>query len=195
MTLAGSNYFAPVICGLIAEYQVWQWVFYWPPIFLASTLVLLFVFMQETNYNRTKIETDQAQSIDYRAEQPNEEKEGTTAAGPPRAEMVSTIDAILTPKSFTQKLSAWQSLPGPSTPHHSARILKLLSWPVVFHAGFSYGSYLVWFNVLNATASTVLSGSPYHFEPSMVGLSYLSSYVGTVVGAKLSGKVSDWLTI
>lgn len=25
-TLAGSNYFAPVICGFIAEYQGWQWV-------------------------------------------------------------------------------------------------------------------------------------------------------------------------
>jgi MFS family permease len=27
-TLAGSNYFAPIICGFIAERQGWQWVFY-----------------------------------------------------------------------------------------------------------------------------------------------------------------------
>ncbi|KAK2674524.1 Major facilitator superfamily [Fusarium oxysporum f. sp. vasinfectum] len=26
LTLAGSNYFAPVICGFIAEYQGWQWI-------------------------------------------------------------------------------------------------------------------------------------------------------------------------
>lgn len=26
--LAGSNYFAPIICGFIAERQGWQWVFY-----------------------------------------------------------------------------------------------------------------------------------------------------------------------
>jgi MFS family permease len=25
-TLAGSNYFAPIICGFIAEYQGWRWV-------------------------------------------------------------------------------------------------------------------------------------------------------------------------
>lgn len=28
---------------------------------------------------------------------------------------------------------------------------------------FSYGSYLIWFNVLNATASIVLGGEPYNF--------------------------------
>lgn len=52
-TLAGSNYIAPVICGFIAEYQGWGWVFYWPAIFLSVVFVFLFLFMEETNYNRT----------------------------------------------------------------------------------------------------------------------------------------------
>jgi hypothetical protein len=42
LTLAGSNYFAPIISGFIAEGQGWQWVFYWPAIFNAVTLVFLF---------------------------------------------------------------------------------------------------------------------------------------------------------
>lgn len=54
------------------------------------------------------------------------------------------------------------------------QILKLMSWPTVFYAGFSYGTYLVWFNIFKATASIVLSGEPYSFRPSIVGLSYLS---------------------
>ena len=32
--LAGSNFFAPIICGFINEYQGWRWVFYYPTIFL-----------------------------------------------------------------------------------------------------------------------------------------------------------------
>ncbi|RFU81385.1 serine threonine kinase 16 [Trichoderma arundinaceum] len=52
LTLAGSNYFAPVISGFIAERQGWQWVFYWPTIFLVAVFVFLFFFMEETNYNR-----------------------------------------------------------------------------------------------------------------------------------------------
>lgn len=29
---------------------------------------------------------------------------------------------------------------------------------------FSYGSYLIWFNVLNGTASIILGSAPYNFR-------------------------------
>jgi hypothetical protein len=52
--------------------------------------------------------------------------------------------------------------------------LYLISWPVVFYAGFSYGSYLIRFNVLNAIVSLLLSSLPYNFSAAMVDLSYLA---------------------
>ena len=58
------------------------------------------------------------------------------------------------------------------------RPLIFLSFPVISYAGFCYGSNLVWFNVLNGTASLVLSKPPYGFSSSMVGLSYLSPLIG-----------------
>ena len=58
------------------------------------------------------------------------------------------------------------------------RPLIFLSFPVVFYAGFSYGSSLVWFNVLNGTASLILSGKPYDFSTSIVGLAYVSPLIG-----------------
>ena len=75
--------------------------------------------------------------------------------------------------------------------HSLFRILEFFRWPIVCYAGFSYGSYLIWFNVLNATASLVLSDSPYNFSSSAVGLSYLSCCVGVVVGAIVAGTLSD----
>lgn len=73
--------------------------------------------------------------------------------------------------------------------------LTYLSWPVIFYAGFSYGSYLIWFSVLNATASVILSGPGYNFSASMVGLSYVSCFIGVIIGSLVSGRVSDWLAV
>lgn len=62
------------------------------------------------------------------------------------------------------------------------RPLIFLSFPVILYAGFSYGSNLVWFNVLNGTASLILSQKPYVFSSSMVGLAYLSPLLGATLG-------------
>ena len=75
------------------------------------------------------------------------------------------------------------------------RPLILLSFPVILYSGFSYGSNLVWFNVLNATASLILSGKPYDFRSSMVGLSYLSPLIGVFVGSAYTGRVGNWLIV
>ncbi|THV47582.1 hypothetical protein BGAL_0301g00010 [Botrytis galanthina] len=61
--------------------------------------------------------------------------------------------------------------------------------------GFTYGSRLVWFDVLNATALLVLSAPPYNFSASMVGLSCLGLALGAVVSALWAGPVADKLLI
>ena len=88
-------------------------------------------------------------------------------------------------KSYPQKLKIYDR----ASLKHPGRLrmmvfqpLILLSFPVILYAGFSYGSNLIWFNVLNGTASLILSGKPYGFSSSMVGLSYLSPLLGAVLG-------------
>jgi MFS family permease len=193
-TLAGSNYFAPVISGFISEYHGWQWVFYWPAIFLAFIFVFLYFVMEETNYNR------KTTGIVHELDTPppgskaasDKEKVGIPQERPVSAE-AGHVDGV--PKTFVQKLSIWQPSPGQSMLQRAIRSLRYLGWPAIFYAGFSYGSYLIWFNVLNATSSIILGGAPYNFSASMVGLSYVSCVIGVIIGAFFSGKVSDWLTI
>lgn len=78
------------------------------------------------------------------------------------------------------------------------RPVILLRFPVIFwrvvhecdrmrtycfnRAGFQYGTCLVWYNVLNATCSLILSGPPYNFRASFVGLSYLGPLIGMLIG-------------
>lgn len=67
------------------------------------------------------------------------------------------------------------------------RPIWLLRFPVIFWSGFQYGAFLVWYNVLNATASMILSAPPYNFKASMVGLSYIGPLVGVSFAAIYSG--------
>ncbi|KAF2799409.1 putative MFS transporter [Melanomma pulvis-pyrius CBS 109.77] len=194
-TLAGSNYFTPIICGFIAEYQGWEWVFYYPAIFLAVVFIFLFFFMEETNYNR-KTSGVQFVEADYPTSEPTTTVDAEKAASHSTSQESTGQGEITTaPKTFTQKLSIWTPNPGQNMAQRAIKSLKYLGWPVIFYAGFSYGSYLIWFNVLNATASIILSGAPYHFSASMVGLSYVSCFIGVIIGSIISGRLSDWLTI
>jgi hypothetical protein len=191
-TLAGSNYFAPVICGFIAERQGWQWVFYWPAIFNAVTFVFLFFFMEESNYQRKTagVVTALALPMGLISDPIDEEK-----AHPVASRSTASIQVGTATRTFTEKLSIWQPSPGQNMFGRAKRSLQYLSWPVIAYCGFSYGSYLILFNILNATASIILGGAPYSFSASMVGLSYLSCVIGVAVGSLTSGRVSDWLTL
>ncbi|OGE54616.1 hypothetical protein PENARI_c006G11789 [Penicillium arizonense] len=195
--LAGSNYFAPVICGFIAQYQGWRWVFYWPSIFVGCAATFLFFFCEETNYVREHVEEPSAIVRTGSSTQSANSAEDTEKTSPvvnstPEAE----AGVMHTKKSYAKKLS----LLGPRQEQNTMLrrfwpILYYLSWPVIFYAGFSYGSYLVLFNILNGTASIILGGAPYNFGSSMVGLSYLACCLGVILGSIFTGRFSDWLTI
>ncbi|PYH72322.1 putative serine/threonine protein kinase ENV7 [Aspergillus vadensis CBS 113365] len=133
--LAGSNYFAPVICGFIAQYQGWQWVFYWPSIFCAFSIVFLFFFMEETNYVREKpsvAEVTSTEASSRTSEQGEKEKRPADVA-----QQSDTECGVIYPKkTYLQKLS----LVGPRLPRNNMfrrfyHTLYYLSWPVVFYAG------------------------------------------------------------
>lgn len=147
-----------------------QWVFYWPAIFNAITFVILFFFLEETNYNRKATAlptTSEPPMAIFSPEYDTEKADALTS------QKAASIEIGTKTQFFTQKLSLWQPSPGQSMLGRAKRSLKYLSWPVIFYAGFSYGSYLIWFNVLNATASIILGGPGYNFKASMVGLSYV----------------------
>jgi len=171
-----------------------QWVFYLPSIFLGVLFIFLFIFMEETNYNRrtTGIVAETESPPPETANGGDHEKNPAIDETSTRTENGELNPA---PKTYVQKLSVWTPNPGKGMIARAVRSLKYLTWPVVFYSGFSYGSYLIWFNVLNATASIILGGAPYNFSASMVGTSYVACCAGVVLASVLTGPCSDWLTI
>ncbi|KAI4862418.1 putative MFS transporter [Hypoxylon rubiginosum] len=193
-TLAGSNFFAPVICGFINDGVGYRWVFYFQAIFCAATWIFLFLFMEETNYDRRTVgivaETGDRVIETGPDSEKNKEASADTTDPAERLSSPEPPPAVST-KTFLQKMTILDR-PRPFMMHYRAwQSLKLLSWPCVFYSGFSYGTYLIYFNILNATASIILGAPPYNFGPSLVGLSYISCVIGVAAASAFTGVFSD----
>ncbi|KAJ1303662.1 hypothetical protein OPQ81_008090 [Rhizoctonia solani] len=201
--LASSNFFAPVITGFINDGIGYKWCFFIQAIFCGVVSIFLFFFLEETNYDRKTVgvvediqpgaeAVDQPSDTKTDPEKTDNTTNTTANTSPTPVEGTSTTYKR---KTYVDKLALWDK-PRPFVMHWRAwQILKLLSWPVIFYAGFSYGTYLVWFNILNATASIILGGSPYDFSPAIVGLSYLACIIGVTIASIFTGVFSDWFVI
>jgi MFS family permease len=134
--LAGSNYFAPVICGFIAEYQGWRWVFYWPSIFVGCAIIFLFFFCEETNYVREHVESPT--TILRTGSSATSENSGPNEKSAPAVDSeAAEVGTVYTKKSYVQKLTFL----GPRQEQNTIfrrlwQILYYLSWPVIFYAGY-----------------------------------------------------------
>lgn len=142
--LAGSNFFAPVVCGFIAQYQQWQWVFYWASIFAGAALIYCFFFLEETNYSRATIGVVYDDNVSEVPSKPTDAQAAANQAIHSKtiadvAETGLAKDKTFKKKTLRQKLSLWQPSPGQPMIYRAFLSLRLLSWPVVFYAGFSYG--------------------------------------------------------
>ena len=135
--LAGSNYLAPVICGFIAQYQGWRWVFYYPSIFVGCAIIFLFFFCEETNYVR--VLSDEPSTV-ISTKSPKFSSDGekdNSAAVDMEAATRGSIGLGYTKKSYVKKLALW----GPSQEQNTLfrrfwQCLYYLSWPVIFYAGY-----------------------------------------------------------
>lgn len=206
--LAGSNFVAPIMAGFINDGQGWKWLQYWCAIFLGIAFAFCFLFMEETNYDRTYSSTslqhdipvtpatplDRSNSVPTMLEKDatSEKLAGTPQYSTPPSPEMGQVFVHNQPKSYARKLTLFSSSRRQNNLfHHFLRPLVLLSFPSVVYAGFSYGSNLVWFNLLNGTTSLILSGAPYNFSSSMVGLSYIAALLGVLAGSLYSGPLGD----
>lgn len=149
--------------------------------------------MEETNYHRkTLVANEIKNNVDdgpenHQSNTRDVEKHIIDAGlvSPIHTNAEGRPDNVPRGKSFNHKLKVFdkQELRYPNRLKDMVlRPLIFLGFPVIFYAGFSYGSSLIWFNVLNGTASLILSGKPYEFSSSIVGLAYISPFIGMILG-------------
>lgn len=58
-------------------------------------------------------------------------------------------------------------------------------------AGLLYGSALVWYNVLNATAAVIFTSPGYEFSEGLIGMTYVGPMIGAIAAWPWSGWIAD----
>lgn len=162
---------------------------YWCAILCGLGFLFLLFCMEETTYSRktmTVPDSDaEKQSSSLAAQTGNHNTNNNDDPDTKTVDADTDPPKIPHPKQpYRQKLKLFdrQLLDRPNRLRGMIlRPLIFLTFPVIFYSGFSYGSNLVWFNVLNGTASLILSAKPYAFSSSMVGLSYISPLLGATL--------------
>ncbi|KAG5361859.1 putative MFS-type transporter [Yarrowia sp. C11] len=181
-----SNFIAPVVAAPIAVGQSWPWVLYWEAIFCGVVTIFLFFFFEETNYSRHTATYISEVEMEGETEVSSDSIGFTSQAdvkNPVKTEYETGEVTNYSQKTFVQKLRLFDKPRPMMLWTMFKRPFKLLLFPAIVYSGFLYGSSLVWFNVLNATASLILSSPPYNFGTISVGLSYFSpSIVAGIVG-------------
>lgn len=156
--------------------------------------------MEETNYTRHVIASHAPTTESKTPSSPSMPSSDEKTASPQDQEEASSdIESSPSPttshtkKTYLDKIKLLRrtDLTKPNRlPGMIKRPLIFLTFPVIFYAGFSYGSNLIWFNVLNGTTSLILGGT-YNFPAAMVGLSYLSPLIGVALGSFYTGVLGD----
>ncbi|KAF5548556.1 transporter HOL1 [Fusarium phyllophilum] len=114
--------------------------------------------------------------------------------------LVNVVNGTVLPsaKTFLDKMKIFRSehVQG-SVPLKGMLIrpFKYFSLPIVVFCGFMYGAVVCYFNVLNGTASIILSVPPYSFKASTVGLCYIATVIGVFIRSFFSGPLGDKLVL
>jgi MFS family permease len=202
-TLFGSNFLAPLIAGWFNDAYGWRWTMNLGSIICGVCFVIMFFFMEETIYFRNT--TLEGQEVDQEVPSGGEAdtKDGASSTKE-KATSTSPSPHELIPQSMLNTkwggYSLFRALPGRPSNVDMLRmayrpLILMFQFPNVAWSGFLYGINLAWYNVLNGTASPVLTGEPYRWSAAQVGSVYAGPIIGAALASIWSGHVADWVAL
>ncbi|ODV84170.1 hypothetical protein CANARDRAFT_201547 [[Candida] arabinofermentans NRRL YB-2248] len=203
-TLFSIPFLTGIPAGFIVDLKGWKWIPYIWSIIAAACLIFMFFFLEETLYYRDPaLEMDGLDVVSINEVHShissNNEKGPKVDVAVDEVVVDSSSGLSYSKKSFSEKLKFWGAR-DPTKPNKFWQSMwmpfYLLRYPAIAFGGLTVGAVLSWFNVVNATLSTILSSPPYNFSGNMIGVFFAAPFIGISVGSVLSGKIVDsWTTM
>ncbi|KAM0713337.1 hypothetical protein Q7P35_000789 [Cladosporium inversicolor] len=212
-TLFGSNFLAPLVAGWFNDAYGWRWTMHLGTIVCAFCFVVMFFFMEETIYFRelngvplTGVSSTLDSTSDAKSSEKSEETSPTAIAGSRASATPTKVDSprYMSRQSFQptrwSRYGFFRLLPGRPSKLDTLKmvyrpLVMIFRFPTVAWAGFLYGINLAWYNVLNGTASPVLTSAPYNWSAAQVGCVYAGPIVGAAAASLWSGNAADWIAL
>lgn len=204
LTLASSNFIAPLIAGFLNNTYGWRWVQHWAALLLLLNFVLALVFYEDTMYHREGVEKDafddEEHDTNIREDKLSAHRGARSSIKTIASQKTFLTDSVNQTKAYWKRLKLWTSNNGRvSLKQFFIMAIRpvyiFFAFPVVLFCGTFYGWALAWFNVYNATSSKIFSSEPYNFTSNIVGLTYIAPLIGALIGGIFSGPFSDWFMI
>lgn len=176
-------------------------------IFMSIYLVLLFLLIPETTYNRPKrYNTDVHEQL---ANDSDPEGANADDVALQRSEKSVHVDEKFsgvsdtdqenefTPerrKTWVQGLKLYNGRF--NNENYGRAILSpfiTFALPAVHWAAYAYGLTAAFAAAISVCLAQIFSVAPYNFRPGQIGLMVLSPFVGNIIGNLVPGPVADWL--
>lgn len=211
--LFSSNYAAPMLAGFVNDGLGWKWTIIIAVIFGAVCFVLMFILMEETNYDRKlRVSRDEdgnvinaiTSNLSVANTNPHAIHSVTSRISEKQQHLGNQaflIDESI-PVEYPPEKTFWQKMSLTSGFRKEFHLwdymiapFYMVQFPVVLWSGFLYGSSLFWYSVLNGTEATILGAPPYNFSAAMCGLAYVSPVIFVFVIYPYAGWSTDWIKI
>lgn len=172
-----------LVAGLMSISETWRTFHYLNSALVLATMVLIFFTMPETAYQRDLSSTEEQAT-------PPGSKDDSAAAS-----QVEHVQEGNTPpmRSFTHRM-AFNSSP---LTHESIwkiafRPVPVLLLPPILWSTVSFGIGIGIFVVIGTTVATAFT-QVYHFTVWQIGLIWIGSVIGNLLGVPFGGYFSDWV--
>ncbi|OAG40130.1 hypothetical protein AYO21_05608 [Fonsecaea monophora] len=205
--LSWGSSLAPVICGYLIQAKGWRWFHWLTSIMAGVDLILIFLFVPETQYHRdlhkaldsVGIEGNEEMELDAQKASPSGLMTMTKSEDETTTEMVETQNPAPEKRTFLQELKPWS--PVQKDVNVVASFLRpWATWcyPSVLWGVFSFSIHVTCVVVLITMIPVYFGAPPYNFSIGQQGLVYLSSCIGNAFGSIFCGflndKLSQWST-
>ncbi|KAJ8139646.1 hypothetical protein OY671_007144 [Metschnikowia pulcherrima] len=218
LLLLGGKNILPLLSSLIFQHLDRHWLYWIQAMFLGVNLLLTFLFVPETYWDRTSVKigpesvaaghqihenSRDTASVDTgddsRARHlltvPGGRKSDDCASSGRSSSPHTTSSGTSMPKSFTKRLHLISG-------RHSAdkwwmvalRPLFLYCYPPVLYGAIVYSLAVVWLIVISEVLAEIFQAEGYGYSAQTVGLFYLSPFVGGILGSLAAGILGDRVT-